>query len=168
MKKTPVNTDEEEVKSKTQIKQEMHALQTLGENLLEIPMGVYKSLDIPEELDDVIKETRKITSNIARKRQIQYLGKVMRQVDIEPLQAAYDEWKSGRKKMARNHQHLEVTRDKLVEGDKNTLSEVIEKYPDCEIQQLRQLIRLAQQEPKLEKPPKNYRKLFQFLKELDQ
>ncbi len=168
MKKNSATTEEtdEEIKSKTQIKQEMHALQALGEALLEVPMGVYKSFPIPAELDEVIKETRKITSNIARKRQLQYLGKVMRQVEIDPIQSAYDEWKSGRKKIARNHHHLEETRDKLIEGDKTTLNEVIEKHPECNIQQLRQLIRLAQQERKLQKPPKNYRKLFQFLKEL--
>jgi len=168
MKKTPDNTEEteEDIKSKTQIKQEMHALQTLGEALLEVPPGVYKSFPIPDELDEVIKETRRITSNIAKKRQIQYLGKVMRQVEVEPIQRAYDEWKSGRKRMARDHHHLEETRDKLIEGDKNTLNEVIEKHPECNIQQLRQLIRLAQQERKLQKPPKNYRKLFQFLKDL--
>ncbi len=112
------------------------------------------------------KEAKRINSNIAKRRQIQYIGKLMRRIDAEPIQSAYDEWKSGRKKMARDHQQLEETRDRLVDGDKNALSEVIENHPDCNIQQLRQLIRSAQHERKLEKPPKNYRKLFQFLKEL--
>lgn len=160
------DTDTEKSKSKTQVKQEMLALQTLGEALVDAPLSVYKKFPIPEDLDLVIKETRKVTSHIARKRQLQYLGKVMRHVDVEPIQQAYDDWKSGYKKIARDHQHLEVVREKLIADDKEIFNELIEKNPQCDIQQLRQLIRLAQQERKLEKPPKNYRKLFQFLKEL--
>lgn len=158
--------DSEEYKSKTQVKKELHALQDLGKVLLELPLGVYQSLPIPEDLDEAIKQSRKITSHVARKRQIQYIGKLMRQIDVEPIQHAYDEWKNGRKKLAREHQQLEKTRELLLSGNKDTLNEIIEQHPECDIQQLRQLIRLAQQEQKLQKPPKNYRKLFQFLKEL--
>lgn len=156
---------EEEPKSKTRLKDEMHELQSLGEALLALPLSVYNTLPVPEDLDNALTAARKISAHGARRRQMQFIGRVMRSIDAAPLQAAYDEWKSGNKKLAREHQGLEELRDDLIAGNKSTLDEYIQQHPDCDIQQLRQLIRLAQQEKNLAKPPKNYRKLFQFLKE---
>ncbi len=158
--------DTQEIKSKTQLKDEMHELQSLGEALLALPLSVYHTLPVPEDLDDALTAARKITAHGARRRQMQFIGKVMRTIDAAPLEAAYEEWKAGNKKLAREHQYLEELRDKLITGDKVALDEFIQQHQDCDIQQLRQLIRLAQQEKKQDKPPKNYRKLFQFLKEI--
>lgn len=158
-------SETEEIKSKTQLKDEMHELQSLGEALLALPLSVYNTLPVPEDLDNALTAARKISAHGARRRQMQFIGKVMRTIDAAPLQAAYDEWRTGNKKLAREHQNLEELRDKLIAGDKSALDEFIQQHKDCDIQQLRQLIRLAQQEKKLDKPPKNYRKLFQFLKE---
>jgi ribosome-associated protein len=155
----------EEIKSKTRLKDEMHELQSLGEALLALPLSVYHTLPVPENLDSALTAARKITAHGARRRQMQFIGKVMRSIDAAPLQAAYDEWKSGNKKLAREHQNLEELRDSLIAGDKAVMDAFIQEHQNCDIQQLRQLIRLAQQEKKLEKPPRNYRKLFQFLKD---
>lgn len=156
----------EEKKSKTRVKNEMHALQSLGEELLGIPVNVYKSFPIPDELGQAIADARKINSNSAMRRQLQLIGKLMRRIDSEPIQLALDEWKNGQKKRARDLQNIEKLREQLLDGDIDVLNDLIGSHPGCDIQQLRQLIRLAQQERKLEKPPKHFRKLFQFLKEL--
>ncbi|CAA0079205.1 Uncharacterised protein [BD1-7 clade bacterium] len=161
-----IDDDGLELKSKTQIKREVEALQHLGKLLLEVPDAVYKSFPIPAELDSALQETRRIKSNQALKRQYQYIGKVMRRIDAEPIQQAYDDYKNGRKKLAREFQRLEEVRDQLITGDQDALNQVIAEFPAVDIQQLRQLIRAAQQEKKLNKPPKNYRKLFQVLKSL--
>lgn len=153
-------------KSKTQIKDEMRDLQKLGEALLDLPLSVYQTFPIPEELNSALELARKINSHGAMRRQMQFIGKIMRTIDAQPLQEAYDEWLTGNKKLAREHQHLEDLRDELINGDKQALENIITKHTNCDIQQLRQLIRLAQQEKSLNKPPKNYRKLFQFLKDL--
>ena len=160
------NFDDEDYKSKTQIKEEMHALKDLGSALLEVPKSVYDSFPIPDELDEAIQTSHRIKSHIAKKRQLQYIGKVMRRIEHEPIQAAYDEWKNGRKKLSREHNKLEELRDQLIEGDQDALNQVINDHPDCDIQQIRQMIRAAQQEKKQEKPPKSYRKLFKYLREL--
>jgi ribosome-associated protein len=158
--------DFEDIKSKSALKAEMLELQALGEALLALPLSVYEKFPVPEELDSALTLARKITSHSAKRRQIQFIGRVMRNIDAEPLQLAYNEWREGNKKLAREHHHLEELRDQLIAGDKACLEQLIESHPDCDIQQLRQLIRQAQQEKTLNKPPKNYRKLFQFLKDL--
>ena len=160
---------DEELKSKTQIKQELHDLKKLGAALIDLPKNVYDQMPIPEKLDIAIKESKRIKSHIAQKRQLQYIGKIMRLIEVEEIKAietAYNEWKNGRKTLAREHQQLEILRDKLIEGDKEALITFINDHPGCDIQHLRQIVRLAQQEKKLEKPPKNFRKLFQLLKDI--
>ena len=158
--------DDSEYKSKTRLKKEMHALQDLGAQLLELPAAAYKKMPIPEELDEAISAMRKIKSHPARRRQMQYIGKVMREIDAAPIQKAYDDWKNGNKQIAREFQQLEQLRDDLLAAKPGVLESLIEECPDCDIQQLRQLVRLAQQERNLQKPPKHFRKLFQLLKEL--
>lgn len=155
-----------EEKSKSERKRDMLELQVLGEALLALPLSVYEKFSIPEELDDALNAARKITAHGAKRRQLQFIGKVMRNIDAEPLQQEYDDWKEGNRKLARNHQHLEEIRDQLIIGDKDCLETFINEHPQCDIQQLRQLIRQAQQEKLLNKPPKNFRKLFQLLKDL--
>ena len=92
--------EDEEYKSKTQIKEEMLALKDLGAALLDVPKSVYDSFPIPDELDEAIQTSHRIKSHIAKKRQLQYIGKVIRGIDYQPIQAAYDEWKNGRKKLS--------------------------------------------------------------------
>jgi len=158
--------EDEKEHSKSELKKRMLELQVLGEALLALPLSVYEKFPVPEELDDALSAARKITANSAKRRQLQFIGKVMRNIDAEPLQLAYDNWKEGNRKLARVHHSLEELRDELVSGNKESLQRVIESHPTCDIQQLRQLIRQSQVEKEQNKPPKNYRKLFQFLKEL--
>ena len=155
-----------EPKSKSQIKAEMHELQELGEALLKLPESIYCTFPIPEELDRAIAGARKISAHGARRRQLQLIGKIMRHIDTTEISAAYTAWQTGLKQAAREHHQVEKIRDELISGNKETLDRVIAKYPGCDIQQLRQLTRLAQSEAEQHKPPKYYRKLFQFLKEL--
>ena len=158
--------DEDQPKSKTQIKLEMHELQALGEALLQLPESVYNTFPIPEELDNEIVAARKIKTHSAKRRQLQLIGKIMRHIETDEIAAAYNHWQTGMKQAAREHHQLEQLRDELINGNKAALEQLITAHPDCDIQQLRQLIRLAQSEQTNQKPPKYYRKLFQFIKEL--
>lgn len=159
---------EESFKSKSDIKKEMHALQDLGVELLDVPVNVYKKFPIPEELDEAIQVYRKITSNNAKKRQRGYIGRIMRSLDPAPIENALQEWKDGNKKLAREFHRLEQVREELLEGSQQAINDVMELYPDCDRQQLMQLIRSAQKEAKENSPPKSFKKLFQFLKALAQ
>ena len=158
--------DEQEPKSKSQLKREMHSLQQLGEALMEMPAAAYEKMPVPPELDEAIQLARRIKSHSASRRQLQLIGKVMRRIDSEPLAIAFEQWQNGNKQLARQHQQLELLRDQLIENDQ-ALEQLINDKPGLDIQQLRQLLRQARQEKEKQKqPPRHYRKLFQFLKDL--
>ena len=162
------NEDEIDVKSKTRIKQEMLGLQAVGKDLIALPDRVYRSIPTTDELNEAIATHKRINSNNAKKRQMQYIGKIMRNIDSEPIIKALNDYKNGRKRLAREFQGLEAVRLKLIEGHQETLANLIEQHPSCDRQQLMQLIRSAKKEHDAEKPDKNFKKLFQLLKNLSE
>lgn len=158
--------EQEEFKSKTAIKKEMLELQKLGVALIDLPPAIYKTFPIPDQLDDAIAVAKKITSNNAKKRQMQYIGKIMREIDTEAIEKAFFEYQNGRKKEARHFQALESFRLQLIEGNDQLLNNILEANPHCDRQQLMQLIRGARKEQQAQTNGKNFKKLFSFLKEL--
>ena len=159
--------DQEEHVSKTQRKKEMLALQELGEKLTTLPANLLAKCQLPAELEQAIEEYKRIPEKRgARKRQLQYIGRVMRDIDPTPIQQVLDE-QGQQAELAKRHFHrLETIRDQLIAGDQATLDEMIREYPDLEIQHLRQLIRQAGKEAANNKPPTAARKLFAYLREL--
>lgn len=153
--------------SKTKQKEAMHALRDLGEELVELSVGQLKRIELPDNVRDAVREAQKITAHGARRRQIQYLGKLMRTVDEEPIRAglAMLRGESGAE-TARLHR-LERMRDRLL-ADENMLTEIANTWPGIDIQHLRQLRRNAIKEQEANKPPKSFRAIFQVLKELDE
>ncbi len=151
--------------SKTKIKQQMHDLQDIGEQLVELSKDRLKEVDLPERLYDAVHEMRRITSFGARKRQMQYIGRLMREVDAAPIIAKLEVW-SGKSNqhIAWLHQ-IERWRDRLLE-DEAALTELLAEHPAVDAQRLRALIRNAIKEKELEKPLKSYREIFQVLREI--
>lgn len=152
--------------SKSEMKRESHALQKLGEELVELPINKLEKIPLTDELAEAIALARKISARGGHKRQLQYIGKLLRNIDAEPIQQAMDALRNEHlKENARLHQ-LEQWRDRIIsEGDK-ALAELLEKQPDLDRQHLRQLMRNAQQEAKKNKPPKSARELFRYLREV--
>ncbi|HEY9147482.1 MAG TPA: ribosome biogenesis factor YjgA, partial [Gammaproteobacteria bacterium] len=106
--------DDEEIifVSKSQLKRESHALQELGEALVELPASKLAQIPMPEELADAVALARKITARGGRKRQLQYIGKVMRQIDPEPIERAMEGLKAdSARETARLHK-LEQWRER--------------------------------------------------------
>ncbi len=151
--------------SKTKIKQQMHDLQDIGEQLVALSKDQLKEVDLPETLRDAILEAKRITKFGAIKRQMQYIGRLMRDVDAAPIIAKLDVWGG------KSHQHIaylhrvERWRDRLLESD-SVLTELLADHPDADAQRLRTLIRNAHKEKELGKPPKSYREIFQVLREM--
>jgi ribosome-associated protein len=152
--------------SKSQRKREMTALQDLGGELVALSKERLAKIDMPERLRDALLEAQRITSHEARRRQMQYIGKIMRDVDAAPLRAAMDEI-NGISKAATIRQHqLERLRARLME-DEAVFSEVARDYPGADMQHLRQLRRNALKEAQQGKPPRAYRELFRELRALE-
>lgn len=156
----------EEPKSRSQIKREMHELQAMGERLVSLPVSDYERLGLPSHLAKALKDAKKITKHEARRRQIQYIGGLMREVDDEPIREFLADVDAGRKRQAREFHELEEWRDRMVDGDDELVEELIERFGlDCR-QQLWQLTRNARKEKATQKPPKSSRALFRLLKQL--
>lgn len=154
--------------SKSEIKRQMHALQELGRRLCELRPDQQAKVPMSEQLRRGLEESRRITSHIALKRHMQYLGKVLRSEDSDAIKHAVDLFDTSTQAHNQRFHALENWRERLISGDNNTLQSFVESYPECDIQHLRQLIRNAQRERELGKPPAHARKLFRYLRELDE
>lgn len=151
--------------SKSALKREMIALQKLGGELVALSRDQLKKIDMPERLREAIHDAQRFTQHEAHRRQLQYIGKLMRDVDAAPLQAALDEINGVSAAAVLRLQQLERLRSQLME-DEAVCSEIARDYPGADIQLLRQLRRNAIKEMQQNKPPRAYRELFRVLREM--
>lgn len=153
--------------SKTQRKQAMDDLQTLGEELAALSTDRIKKIDIPEILRDAVREAQRMTRHDeAKRRQMQYIGKLMRNVDPEPIRAALALVRGESAGETAKLHRLERLRTEFL-ADEKVLHEIATLYPSVDMQHLRSLRRSALKEQEQNKPPRSYRAIFQFLKELE-
>ena len=161
------NTEEQAPLSKTQRKQAMDELQTLGEELVELSSDRVKKIDIPESLRDAVKEAQRMPRHDeAKRRQMQYIGKLMRGVDVEPIRAALALVRGEAASETAKLHRIERLRTELL-TDEKVLHEIATIYPSIDLQHLRSLRRAALKEQEQNKPPRSYRAIFQLLKELE-
>lgn len=152
--------------SKSQKKREMGALQNLGEELANLSRDRLKKIDLPDNLRTALLDAQGFKHE-ARRRQLQYIGRLMRGIDPAPLRAILDEI-NGLSAAATARQHaLERLRIRLLE-DENVLGEIIRQHPGADHQHLRQLRRAALKEQELAKPPRAYREIFRVLRDLEE
>lgn len=164
----PLDDDshDEEIISKSQKKREANDAQKLGENLLKLDPNALKTIELPESLIKALEDARRIKKQGALKRQLQYIGKIMRHIDIDPIREEYEKIVNHYGKDIKELHRLENWRDRLLaEGDK-ALEDLLNEVPDADRQHLRQLIRQSKKETKLNKPPKSAREIFKYLKTL--
>lgn len=162
MENTP---DFDDLPSKSQRKRDMDALQDIGEELTQLNEQQLASVDLPENLRDAVLEARAMKRNEARRRQMQYVGKLMRQVDPAPIRVKLDGFLSMSAEHTARLHHIERWRERLL-SDPQSVSEFIAEFPATDSQQLRTLIRNTEQERARGKPPKNFRALFQMIREV--
>lgn len=156
--------DDYEAPSKSQIKRDMEELQHLGDELVKLSNEHLRNLALPEKLHDAVREAKRLTAWGAIRRQSQYIGKLMREIDPQPIREYMDRLKGVSDQHSAWLHLLERTRERLLADDK-ALQEFIARHPQADAQYLRALIRNARKERDEQKPPKNYRTLFQALKE---
>lgn len=153
--------------SKSQLKRDMDALQDMGTELTALSAARLARIDMPDALRNAVLDAQRITSNGALRRQRQYIGKLMRGIDVAPIRAALDEIKGiSAEANARQHR-LERLRAELMQNE-DVLGEIARAHPQADLQHLRQLRRNALKEQQQNKPPRAYRELFRMLRELEQ
>ena len=151
--------------SKTKLKAEADAQQEIGVKLVALPNNKLAQLDLPERLVDAINEAKRITANGATRRQKQYIGSLMREIDVAPIMEQLEKWEGKNSAENAYFHNLERWRTRLIDDEK-ALSELIEQYPNIDSQQIRTIIRNARREASLNKPPKSSRELFKLLREV--
>jgi len=154
--------------SKSQRKRDMLALQKLGEQLVAEPAHRVKRVSMPDNVRDAILECQQIRDHEGRRRQLQYVGKKMRELteeEIATIQRTVEGWKGQSKADTAAMHALEKQRDKLLAND-TALTDLLRDHPDLNAQELRTLIRNARKEQAENKPPKAFREIFQILKQL--
>lgn len=152
--------------SKTRLKQQSHELQKLGLALAELSDARLARVQLPERLLDAIEQYRDTRTHEGRRRQLQYVGKLMREVDPEPLREAVAEAKLGSARDTLLLHEAERWRDALL-ADDEALTRWLQQHADCDAQRLRSLIRAARREnaaPAEQRNPRSARELFQFIR----
>src|ERR1035437_8474017 len=162
-----IQEEEQAPPSKTQRKQQMEDLQTLGEELVALSSDRVKRIDIPESLRDAVREAQRMTRpDEAKRRQMQYIGKLMRNVDVEPIRATLALVRGESASETAKLHRLERLRTEFM-ADEKVLQEIAALYPTVDMQHLRSLRRAALKEQEQNKPLRSYRAIFQLLKDLE-
>jgi len=153
--------------SKTRMKQVSHELQELGEAVVALPDARIDGLAIAETLLDAIRQFKKTKTFEGRRRQMQYIGKLMRIHDVEPIRQAVTDMQLGRAKDSLALHQAERWRAELL-ADDDAATRWITDHPETDVQQLRSLIRAARKDQALvpeKRSGRAFRELFQFIKE---
>jgi ribosome-associated protein len=138
------NDDSLDRPTKSALKRQMTALQKMGEILVELPEPQLKKIPLENPLLDAIMTARSLKSHEARRRQLQYIGKLMRNIDCEPIQTALDKVQNKNQQSKAQFHQIERWRDRLITEGDVALQKFLEQYPDADRQHLRQLMRKAQ------------------------
>lgn len=162
----PLPRDEpREAPSKTRRKNEMHALQDLGVALVALDPRRLATLGLPERLADAIALARTLTRHEARRRQIQFIGRLMRDVDPAPLREALTAWAEGPRRERARFAELERWRDRVLD-DAGGVQAFVDAYPAASRTALAALVADARAERLRGAPPRRSRELFRALKQV--
>lgn len=156
--------------SKTQLKKAMHELQELGEALAALAEERLDRIAMPESLRDAVHELRRTRSHEGRRRQLQYVGKLMRSADVTPIREAVAAAQLGRARDTLTLHRAERWRAELIDGDE-ALTRWMDQHPASDVQALRSLIRAARKDAAASASPEQrsgraFRELYQFVRQV--
>lgn len=151
--------------SKSQRKRDALALQALADELVRLPAAELDGVPLPAQLRDAVIAARELSRG-AYRRQVRYLGRLLRDTDAEPIKRAVDALRNASHEDKARLRRLERWRERLMEEGDIAVAELLDACPDADAQQLRQLLRNAHKEHEAGRAPRSYRQLFRFLREL--
>jgi ribosome-associated protein len=152
--------------SKSQVKRDMLALQSLGEQLVVLTLNQISSIEMPQDLREAVLFAKTLKMGEARRRQMQYIGTLMRDADPEPIRKALEQIGRGLGPDAKLFQELEQWRNGLINGNDELLGNTMLRFPDADRKRLRSLALQARKEREENKPPNASRALFRYLREV--
>ncbi len=162
-----IDDQEDEFKSKTQLKNEMLAIQKLGEQLVTLGPAALAKMPLDDELADAIALARRIDKKKeGYRRQLQLIGKLMRHRDNQPIKHALEQLQMSHRQATNQFHHIEQARDTVLKQGDRGINALLAEHPDLDRQKLRQLYRQANKQQQENKPPKAAREIFQYLKQM--
>lgn len=158
---------ETEGPSKSQRKRDARALFDLGRELTRLSRSELGRLPLDPAIREAVDEARRITAHVAHKRQLQFLARLLRGADIEPLREAMEQVQGEARQLTARQHRVEYWRDRLLEDGDSALGALLAAVPGADGQALRQLVRNAAREAERGQAPTAARKLFRLLREID-
>ncbi len=150
--------------SKTERKREMHALQALGQRLVALNAAQLASIDLPEPLREALAAAQRIRAREAHRRQLQYIGRLMREIDPAPIRAQLEVWDGRSRAATAAHHRAERWRERLLDDDA-ALTEFARAHPQADLQRLRACVREARKERLAGREPRHFRDLFRLIRD---
>lgn len=160
------NRVQEETVSKTQRKKQMLELQELGSQLVELAEAQVAAMGLEPSLEQAVREAQRMRSHEAKRRQLQYIGRLMREVDAAPIRERLAAIEGHSAQATARHRRLEAWRERLL-ADDEALTEFATQHPGADVQKLRSLIRQVRHDKDAGKPLRGYRELFRLLKTIE-
>ena len=164
------DNDESSLKSKQELKQEAKAVQTLGATLVALPAKLFDTLidkfELPDNLHAALIECRSIKAREANRRQLQYIGKLMRSIDTTSIQQLLAEIERGGQVAAAQLHYVEDWRERLLAAGSEALTELSHHHPEADTKQVQKLIERARKEAAQKQPPRAARLLYKYLRDL--
>ena len=157
---------QDEIVSKTQRKKQMLELQDIGKRLVELPDAQRAEMQLPPALEQAVREAGRMKSHEAKRRQLQYVGRLMRDVDAAPIRERLAAIDGSSTQAAAAHRRLEALRERLLSDDA-ALTDFASRHPGADLQKIRSLIRQVRHDRDAGKPLRGYRELFRLLKDLE-
>lgn len=164
--KETIDSETPEGPSKSELKREMQARQELGEKLTRLGAAQLDKMPIDATLREAIADYQRFGHREAKRRQLQFIGKLMRSVDVEAVEHAWQLTQAGSDADKKRQHKLEYWRDRLIQEGDEAITAAMEEFTAMERQHIRQLIRDAKREQRDNKPPAASRKIYQYLKSL--
>ena len=161
-------TDQAEIPerpSKSQRKRDMAALQDIGAELVMLSADHLAQIELPERLLTAVVDARRISNFEGRRRQMQFIGKLMREIDPSPIRARLDLLSGATRESVTQQRLVERWRERLLAED-DALTLFAAEYVGCDLQHLRSLIASVKRDRTLNRTPKNYREIFRTIREI--
>ncbi len=162
----PDDDDIDEGPSKSELKRQSAELQQLGESLIEMAPQELDELELPEKLRDAIDIGKRITAHGGLYRQKQFIGKLMRKLDVEPIRAALEAKRNAQRAEVLRFRRVELWRDRLLNEGVTALNALLAEHPGTDRSQLERLLARARHEQQRKQPPAAARELFVILRQL--
>lgn len=163
---TESHDEDDDWVSKTQRKQNCDEMQELGEKMIELNKDDLSKIHMDDELRRALEEAQRMKSNGALKRQKQYIGKVIRNLDDETLEPQLNRILHKHDIYNADFKRMEKWRDAMLDNGDESINTFVEQYPMADRHHLRQLVRNAKKEKLSNKPPAAYRQIFKYIREI--